>query len=232
MCLRQVREKLLIIEIGHSPSFHGHDLFQNFRFVASKCGLRCFCLADQFVWIWYDVYGGRFVKLVVYINHKSLPGPKVQTGQYISYIYIVDKSKCLLYSCKIEKPHTLCNVCNVQCFKTILWWSASFQSTRNRGNLPYDYETAIFRNHSPRVSPKSFSQSQRPPGPTSSKWLETCCQLTANCRQDCGAKTDALGEWRGSTKFSGELLGEKTPKRTTEATWKTWLIGWLYNCLS
>ena len=148
------------------------------------------------------------------------------------YIYIVDKSKCLLYSCKIEKPHTLCNVCNVQCFKTILWWSASFQSTRNRGNLPYDYETAIFRNHSPRVSPKSFSQSQRPPGPTSSKWLETCCQLTANRRQDCGAKTDALGEWRGSTKFGGEPLGEKTPKRTTEATWKTWLIGWLYNCLS
>jgi hypothetical protein len=25
--------------------------------------------------------------------------------------------------------------------------------------------------------------------------------------QDCGAKTDALGEWQGSTKFGGERLG-------------------------
>lgn len=29
--------------------------------------------------------------------------------------------------------------------------------------------------------------------------------------QDCGAKTDALGEWQGSTKFGGERLGESSP---------------------
>jgi len=68
--------------------------------------------------------------------------------------------------------------------------------------------------------------------------IKTCQarQLRANCRQDCGAKTDALGEWQGSTKFGGERLGEKMPKRTTEAIWKTWLIGWLvggwFDCLS
>lgn len=48
------------------------------------------------------MYGGRFVKLVVYINHKSLPGPKVS-----------------------EKPRDLCNVCKG--FKTILSYSSTFQ---------------------------------------------------------------------------------------------------------
>ena len=62
------------LKSSHSSSFHGPDL----GLVASKFGLRGYSLADQFVWIWYDMYGGGFVKLVVYINHKSLPGPKVQ----------------------------------------------------------------------------------------------------------------------------------------------------------
>ena len=112
----------------------------------------------------------------------------------IQYVWWAQRSKS-------EKPRDLCKV--------------SRQSSRNFQRFSQHKTLGIFhmRQQPSGVIPQECLLNYFHNLP-SNKWLECqASQLRANCRQDCGAKTDALGEWQGSTKFGGEPLGEKTPQR-------------------